>query len=93
MANGDEGDYAGLLKIDGYTLTKGDRSYGKGGGVAVYVKRSIKFKRRQDLENPLIEIIVTEIFIKNVKSNLLASYYRTREGSKYLPFNYNDSFN
>ena len=52
MANGDEGDYAGLLKIDGYTLTKGDRSYGKGGEVATYVKSSIKFKRRQDLENP-----------------------------------------
>ena len=52
MANGDEGDYAGLLKIDGYTLTKGDRSYGKVGGVAMYVKSSIKFKRWQDLENP-----------------------------------------
>ena len=59
----------------------------------MYVKNSIKFKRRQDLENPLLEIIVIEIFIKNAKSILLACYYRPPEGSKYLQSNYNESFN
>ena len=59
----------------------------------MYLKNSIKFKWRQDLENPLLEIIVIEIFIKNAKSILLGCYYRPPEGSKYLPSNYNDSFN
>ena len=82
-----------MFKIDSYTLIKGNRSYGKRGGVEMHVKSSIKFKRTQDLENPLLEIIVSEIFIKNVKSILIASYYRTPEGWKYLPSIYNDSFN
>ena len=59
----------------------------------MYVKNFIKFKRRQDSENPLIEIIVIEIFIKSAKSILLAFYYWTLEGLKYLPStftNYND---
>ena len=89
----DESGYAGLFKIDVYTLIKRNRSHGKGGRVAMYVKNSIKFKRRQDLENPLLEIIVIEIFIKNAKSILLARYYRPAEGSKCLPSNYNDLFN
>ena len=32
LVDGDESDYAGLFKIDGYTLMKRNRSYGKGGG-------------------------------------------------------------
>ena len=48
LVSGDESD-AGLFKIDGYTMIKRNRSYDKGGGVAVYVKNSIKFKWRQDL--------------------------------------------
>ena len=59
----------------------------------MYVKNSIKFKRRQDSKNPLIEIIVIEVFIKSAKSILLACYYWTLEGLKYLPStftNYND---
>ena len=63
----------------------------EGGGVAMYIKNSVKLKRRQDLENPLLEIIVVEIFVKN--ANLVACYYRPPEGSKYLPSSYNDSFN
>ena len=44
------------------------------------------------MENPLLEIIVIEIFIKNAKSILLAWYYRPPERSKYLSSNYNDLF-
>ena len=56
----DESDYAGFFKTDGYTLIKIIVAISKGGGVAMYVKSSIKFKWRQDLESPLLEII--EIF-------------------------------
>ena len=59
----------------------------------MYVKNSIKFKRRQDLENPLLEITVIEIFIKTSISILLPCNYRPPERSKYLPSNYNDLFN
>ena len=54
LIDGDKIDYAGLFNIDGYTLIKRNRSYGKGEGFAMYVKNSIKFKRRQDLENLLL---------------------------------------
>ena len=40
------------------------------------ILKTIKFQRRQDLENPLLEIIVIEIFNKNAKFILLACYYR-----------------
>ena len=56
----DGSDYAGFFKTDGYTLIKIIVAISKGGGVAMYVKSSIKFKWRQDLESPLLEII--EIF-------------------------------
>ena len=64
----DESDYAGLFKIDIHILIKRNCSYGKVGGVAMYVKISIKFKQRQDLANPLLEIIVIKFFIKSTKS-------------------------
>ena len=51
----------GLFELD--TLIKRNRS--KGGGVAMFVKNSVKFERRHDFENPLLEIRVVEMFIKN----------------------------
>lgn len=56
----DESDYAGFFKIDGYKLIKIIVTISQGEGVAMYIKNSIKFKWRQDLESPLLEII--EIF-------------------------------
>ena len=50
-----------LVCSNGYTLIKRNPSHSKGGGVTMCVKNSIKFKRGQDLENPLLEIIVIEI--------------------------------
>ena len=94
IVEGDESSVnAGLFELEGYTLIKRNRSHGKGGGVAMFVKNFVKFKRRHDLENPLLEIIVIEIFIKNAKSILVGCYYRPPEGSNYLPSNYNDLFN
>ena len=49
IVDGDQSNYAGMFKIDGYTLIKINRNLGKGGGVAMYVKISIKFNRIQDL--------------------------------------------
>ena len=37
IVDGDESDYADLLKIDGYTLIRKNRSHDKGGGVAIGV--------------------------------------------------------
>ena len=55
----------------------------------MYVKISVKFKWRQDLENLILEIIVIKIFIKNTKFILLAFYYQPTEGSKHLISNQN----
>ena len=85
-------DIDSLYKIDGYEFVKRNRVSGKGGGVAMYIKSNIHFKRRYDLENNDLESIWVEIFIKHSKSLLVSSYYRPPEGSDYLLTNFNDIF-
>ena len=57
-----------FFNIEGYTFVNKPRALGLGGGVAVYLKESIKWKRRFDLEKPDIENITLEIFPHKSKS-------------------------
>ena len=54
-----------LYKILGYKFINRHHTEGRGGGVAIYVRESIKFERRFDLEGSHLENIATEIFSKN----------------------------
>lgn len=40
-----------LYALSGYVFLTQNRDHGKGGGVGMYVKEGISFKRRSDLEN------------------------------------------
>ena len=93
IVDGDASDNEELYVLPGYTLVKRNRKSGKGGGVAIFIKNSVNFKRRIDLENSHLESIWLEIFIKNSKSILIGCFYRPPEGSKYLPSNYNELLN
>ena len=70
----DEENIDELYEIPGYKFINRHRTDGKGGGVAICVKDSIKFERRFDLEGSHLENIVIEIFIKaNKTKNIIIS--------------------
>ena len=75
----------------GYVFLQRNRNVGTGGGVGIFLKHEIKFKRRYDLENHL-ESLWIEICLKNSKSVLIGCYYRPPEGSKYLINNFSEVF-
>ena len=63
-----------------YTVFRGNfikknQSYGKNGGVAMYVSDNIKWNRRLDLKNETIECIWIEINPENEKSFLIGCIY------------------
>ena len=62
------------LCIDGYTFVRKDRLHKRGGGLIMYVRDGISYKRRKDLEGP-IETLCIEIKYSN-RSILLTSVYR-----------------
>ena len=70
--------------VDGYDFLSKSRSKGLGGGVAIYIKNSIMYTHRKDLENTSLEIIWIEIFVKKSKSIIFGCFYRPSETSNYL---------
>ena len=70
--NSDDGsDNDDLYKIPGYKFIHNDPKIGKGGGVGIFVKEGVDFKRRKDLEISHIESLWIEICIYKTKSILL----------------------
>ena len=63
------------LNINGYFLLRKDRVHKTGGGVVMYIRNGIHFKRRPDLEQTTLEMITIEITCSN-KSILLSTIYR-----------------
>ena len=82
-----------LFEIPDYQFISRHRSKGQGGGVGVYVKNGLEWKRRTEWESDSTECIWLEIFIKNTKSLLIACYYRPPNSSKHLSKNFNNAFN
>ena len=80
------------IEIDGFDLFRKDRAKGAGGGVAVYVHKSLTTHRRLDLEEDGIECIWTEVLLKNSKPILVGNLYRPPDSSDYLPEDFNDRF-
>ena len=81
-----------LYTISGYNFEKRDRTVGKGGGVAVYIKNTVNYVRRTDLESEKLENIVIEIILTTSKNVLINTHYRPPQGSNYLQKNYNELF-
>ena len=81
-----------LYAIPGYNFESRNRSTGFGGGVAVYIRETLNYIRRFDLESSELENIVIEIVINNSKNILLSTYYRPPNTLKYLHKNFNELF-
>ena len=84
-------DKSNLYSLPGYVFLLRNRNVRTGGGVGIFLKHEIKFKRRYDLANHL-ESLWIEICLKNSKSVLIGCYYRPPEGSKYSINNFSEVF-
>ena len=79
-----------LFEIPGYTFINKNRDVGTHGGVAIYIKDSIPFTRRTDLEVNELQCIWLEINFPNTKSFLFSVWYQPPSTSKFLPTNFNE---
>ena len=91
IKDGDVCDNSSLLSLPGYVFLQRIRNVSVGGGIGIFLKQEIKFKRKYDLENHL-ESLWIEICLKNSKSVLIGCHYRPPEGSKYLINNFSEVF-
>ena len=63
------------IDINGYNLIRRDRNR-NGGGVCVFIRKSIEFKHRTDLEKLELEMIALSIKKPNSKAFLVTAWYR-----------------
>ena len=49
-----------LISLEDFCLCRYDRSR-QGGGIALYVRNTVKFKPREDLQNKSLELICIEV--------------------------------
>ena len=82
-----------LYHVQGYNFEKRNRLNGKGGGVALYVKDSVNYIRRTDLESKTLENIVIEIVLTTSKNFFVTTLYKPPQSSKYLQSNFDEIFN
>ena len=71
----DDNDSDTMLYLHGYTLVRRDRNK-KGGGVCVYLRDSLSFKRLHEFEEQNLELIALEIQKPNSKPFLFTAWYR-----------------
>ena len=64
-----------LISLKGYTWVSRDRN-GFGGGVGFYIKNSINFHVRSDLNRDNIEFLTIEISKDKIKPFLISTWYR-----------------
>lgn len=85
-----------LFKLNNYSFVRRDRTKGIGGGVAAYISNKFvegeHWKRREDLENNVIEALWLEIMPPKSKSFLICIVYRPLANSKYLHPNFCEIF-
>ena len=65
-----------LYSLENYQMLRSDRGHRKGGGVAIYAKKDIKFKLRSDLHIENTEHIFIEILNTDAKNIIVGMIYR-----------------
>ena len=80
-----------LVYISGYNFERRDREK-IGGGVGVYIKSSIDYVRRMDLENDELEFICLEILPEHANSYFVCVLYRPPNSSKHLHKDFIETF-
>ena len=71
-----------FFDIRGYSFIRRDQKSGQGGGVGLYIRDGIDFARRTDLENDETESLWMEIRLKNTKTFIFGTIYKSPDSSK-----------
>ena len=74
--------------IPGFEFLRKDRKNGSGGGVGIYIRTELDYKRRKDLEKDDIKSIFIEIYPKNSNSFIVGTLNRPPDSSQYLSKNF-----
>ena len=75
----------GEVSLLGYSIHRGDRADGLGGGIAVYVRDTLSVIRRSDLEIDFSgECMWLEILLPKAKGILFGTFYRPPSQSDFL---------
>lgn len=82
-----------LYQLPGYQFIKRNRPSGLGGGICMYVKDTLNWKRCEDLGPDNVKNIWIEIFLKSTKSFLTSTFYRPPDSSNYLSKTFNNEIN
>ena len=64
-----------LISLEDFSLCRYDRSR-QGGGVALYVRNTVRFKPREDLPNKSLELICIEVEPPNSNPFIAIAWYR-----------------
>ena len=80
------------LIVEGFDFERNDRRSGFGGGVGVYIKQDVPYRRRYDLEaeHENIECIWIEVLFPKSKGIMIGNIYRPPDPSKYSDSDFND---
>ena len=65
-----------IFNIDNYELIHTDRTNGKGGGVALYIRNDLQYKIRHDIQIEGIETLFLEIIDDKYKNKIVGVIYR-----------------
>ena len=78
----------GEVSLPGYSIFRSDRTNGRGGGIAVYVKETLSVIRRADLEKDFVgECMWLELLLPKAKGILFGTFYGPPSQSDFLnPF-------
>ena len=69
-----------LIRLDGYDIVRKDRS-GNGGGICIYLRRSINYKVRSDLIPSELEAVCVEITKPHSQPFIVTTVYRPPNAS------------
>ena len=65
-----------LISLEDFSLRRYDRSR-QGGGVALYIRNTVRFKSREDLPNKSLELICIEVEPPNSNPFIVIAWYTT----------------
>ena len=70
-----------IFDIENYTLLRADRQKGRGGGVALYIRKDLKYKLRQDFHIEGVEDLFIETIDTKFKNKVIGVIYRPPSNS------------
>lgn len=89
-----DGSFDDFCNINNYNFYKSNRTFKKGGGVALYIDKNYIITERHDLtiNNNICEIVAVEILAKNGKNIIILNLYKPPSTNNLSFLNFLESF-